>query len=137
MIDPVVERKFSSLQRCLIRLKEKRPAELSMIEGDNDLQGILSVNLERAVQLSVDVAAYIISEKNLRSTSTMAGAFDALCTEGIISSELADNLQRSVGFRNVSVHDHTEVDWKIRFDVLHNHLHTFSDFMKAIYHHYT
>ncbi|MBN2860394.1 MAG: DUF86 domain-containing protein [Sphaerochaetaceae bacterium] len=136
MIDPVVERKFSSLQRCLTRLKEKRPATLAMIQGDYDLQDILSVNLERAVQLSVDVAAYIISEKNLRSTSTMAGAFDALCTEGIISSELADNLQRSVGFRNVAVHEYTEVDWKILLDVLHNHLHTFSDFMKVIYHYY-
>ncbi len=133
MIDPVLERKFSSLSRCLKRLTEKRPDTLSELEGNYDLQDIISINLERTVQISVDIAAFIISERDLRSTSTMAGAFASLESAGIIAKDISESLQKSVGFRNVSVHEYTEVDWKIIFNVLHHNLDTFRRFMQAVF----
>jgi hypothetical protein len=44
------------LERCIRRIEFKRPDRVELLQKDYDLQDILAVNLERAVQASVDVA---------------------------------------------------------------------------------
>jgi uncharacterized protein YutE (UPF0331/DUF86 family) len=132
MNEPLISRKALSLIRCLKRIEEKRPGNLEELRHSLDLQDIISVNLERAIQISVDITAIIIAGKNLGSGNTMAEGFRVLEDAGILSSELSYKMQKSVAFRNISVHEYQEIDWGIVFDVIHHHLENFKDFLKAI-----
>jgi len=81
----LIEEKLESLRRCLSRIEEKCPASASELESDVDLQDIIALNLTRAVQLSVDIAAHwIASCEEIAAPSTMGGMFDALLQKKLI-----------------------------------------------------
>ena len=46
------------LESCLVRIQDKSPNNAEILVSDLDLQDIISVNLSRAVQLSVDISAH-------------------------------------------------------------------------------
>lgn len=128
----ILLKKSESLIRCLKRIELKRPDSIEILATDIDLQDIISVNLERAVQITVDMAALIIAEKSLKPSNTMAGSFKVLSDEKIISHELSKKLQSSVGFRNISVHEYNSIDWSMVFDIIHNHLGNFKEFLREV-----
>lgn len=57
----IIMRKLDSLTRCVGRIEQKRPHTLEQLMDDIDIQDILSINLERAVQVSVDIGAHLIA----------------------------------------------------------------------------
>ncbi len=44
---------------------------------------------------------------------TMGGAFEALASIGLLGPQLAANLKRAVGFRNLAVYGYDAIDWRI------------------------
>ena len=62
----------------------------------------------------------------------MGETFDQLGRMGVISEELALQLKKSVGFRNVAIHNYNPVNWAIVFSILQGHLRDFDAFAKAI-----
>ena len=130
----VIADKLERLRRCVQRIEQKRPATLAALAADVDLQDILSVNLERAVQLCVDIAAHIIASREIPAPTTMAGAFEALHTLHILPPDLANSMKKAVGFRNVAVHNYQEIDWGIVFHICHHTLDDFRAFAQAIGH---
>lgn len=132
MDNPVILKKLESLHHCLSRIESKRPKTLGELQNNVDLQDILSVNLERAVQISVDIAAIMIAETNALTADSMAQSFLVLEREKIIPLPLAEKLRNAVGFRNISVHEYQDIDWALVFDIIHNHLSTFSQFIDCI-----
>ncbi len=94
-------------------------------------QDILAVNLSRAVQLCVDIAAHIIAESNVAAPSTMAESFDVLAQIGAIDSAAAVKMKKSVGFRNVAVHQYQAIDWRIVHSICSKNIDDFRDFASA------
>lgn len=127
-------KKIEALNRCLERLRTKRPDSVEALLGDIDLQDIISINLERAVQLTVDTAAMVSAERGLAVSNTMAGNFKVLRDAGLLEPTLAERLQKSVGFRNISVHEYRAIDWALVFDILHHHLENFDGFIRTVLH---
>ena len=128
----VVDQKLESLRRCLRRIESKCPADALVLAVDLDLQDIVALNLSRAVQISVDIGAHLIAGMNVPPPGTMGQTFDLLAQEGVLSSELANGLKKSVGFRNVAVHNYDSINWSIVHNIVKNHLGEFSEFAKAI-----
>jgi uncharacterized protein YutE (UPF0331/DUF86 family) len=128
----VIEDKLERLRRCVQRIEQKRPSTAEALVTDYDLQDILSVNLERAVQLCVDIAAHIIADREVSAPTTMAAAFEALHTLHILSSDLANSMKKAVGFRNIVVHNYQEIDWRIVFNICHHKLDDFRAFAQVI-----
>lgn len=128
----VVEQKLESLRRCLLRIESKCPVDASVLAADFDLQDIVALNLSRAVQLSVDIGAHVIAGMDVPPPGTMGQTFDLLAQEGVLSSELANGLKKSVGFRNIAVHNYHSINWLIVHNIVKNHLGEFSAFAKAI-----
>ena len=122
----VVQQKLLSLQRCIQRIREKTPESATTLEGDFDLQDIIVLNLQRAVQISIDIATHVLAETT-SSPSTMAEAFLLLHQEHVLSQDVAKRMSRSVGLRNVAVHEYTNLDWNIVHTVALHHL---SDFVQ-------
>jgi len=85
----IIEAKLESLRRCVDRIAEKAPASADQLIHDPDLQDIIALNLQRAVQTSVDLAAHLIAESDSPAPSTMAEHFEILDHLQIISPALA------------------------------------------------
>lgn len=130
----IIMRKLDSLARCVRRIEEKRPATLDELLKDVDIQDILSINLERAVQVSVDIGAHLIADLSVPPPRTMGDVFAVLTAEKLIPEESGLALRRAVGFRNLSVHAYDQVDWERVFDIVHQRLDDFRKFADAIAH---
>ena len=128
----IIMRKLDSLARCVKRIEEKRPATLDQLIDDVDIQDILSINLERAVQVSVDIGAHLIAGLSVPPPKTMGEVFSILSDEKLIPEDTGIALRNAVGFRNLSVHAYDQVDWERVFDIVHDHLCNFRKFAAAI-----
>lgn len=84
----IIERKLDSLWRCLERVRSKAPAKVSDLENDLDLQDVLVLNLSRAVQICVDIATHILSERRQPPPETIGKAFELLvaCAGGRVGN---------------------------------------------------
>ncbi len=133
----IVEEKLESLQRCVARVEAKRADTAAQLRTDVDRQDIISLNLTRAVQLSVDLALHALSSTGASAPHTMEGAFDALAEQAVISEALRDRLKAAVGFRNIVVHSYQAIDWAIVHNITHERLEDFRLFARAIARHDT
>lgn len=128
----VISQKLESLRRCIARLESRCPATVEVLQADVDLQDIIALNLTRAVQLSVDIAAHWLADHgNVASPQTMGQTFSLLAESGVIGDELAQRLRKSVGFRNIVVHNYEAVDWAIVFAICQRQLEDFQEFAGA------
>ena len=132
MDQSLIEEKLEALQRCIRRIEEKRPSAAKILATDSDLQDIISLNLTRAVQICVDIAAHIIADHNIPAPQTMSQAFEVLADLNVINSSLADRMKKSVGFRNIAVHNYQAIDWQIVYNISTKNLEDFRGFAKAV-----
>ena len=128
----VVEQKLESLRRCLLRIESKCPSDSATLVADIDLQDIVSLNLSRAVQISVDIGAHLIAGMEVSPPDTMGQTFDLLAQEGVLNNELASSLKKAVGFRNIAVHSYESINWGMVHNIVKYHLADFSEFAKIV-----
>jgi len=128
----VVGVKIESLRRCVQRIKDKTPDSAISLIDDYDVQDILCVNLERAVQLSVDLASHVIADADLPAPTTMAETFDHLRRLDFISAGLASRMKKAVGFRNIAVHAYQRIDWMIVYSIITTRLDDFRIFADVV-----
>lgn len=135
MDNAVILNKIETLRNSISRIENKCPEDVSILIDDYDLQDIISLNLERAIQASVDIALHIIADTEEKAPPTMGESFIILDKIGVISKELAEQLQKAVGFRNISVHEYKKIDWEIVYIIITQQLSNFHDFVKYILEH--
>jgi len=129
----LIAQKLESLRRCIARIQAKCPASASDLVADADLQDIIALNLTRAVQIAVDIAAHLIAaHPDVPAPGTMGQAFDALAQTGIIDAALSDRLKKAVGFRNIAVHSYERIDWVIVHAIARHHLADFTAFAQCV-----
>lgn len=128
----LVEEKIESLRRCVRRVESRRPDQIDLLLSDWDLQDILTLNLTRAVQLSVDIAMHLIASTDRPVPETMGESFDHLREMDVLSGNLAERMKSAVGFRNVAIHNYRKLDWEIVHTISHEHLDDFRQFAAAV-----
>jgi uncharacterized protein YutE (UPF0331/DUF86 family) len=128
----LITQKLESLRHCLQRVADRCPPTAAELADDPDLQDIIALNLTRAVQLCVDVAAHIISTQKMTAPDTMGQAFEALASAKIIDEHIADRMKRAVGFRNIAVHSYETIDWQIVHAVCTRNIDDFIQFARAV-----
>lgn len=128
----VIDQKLESLRRCLSRIQSKQPFDADQLASDFDLQDIVSLNLTRAVQLAVDIGAHIAAAQNQPGPATMGQTFDQVASLGVINSQLANELKKSVGFRNIAVHNYSAINWQVVHAITASHLRDFDQFARAV-----
>lgn len=132
MPNDVILNKLESLRRCITRVEDKTPREVAELIDDQDRQDIIVLNIERAVQLCVDIGLQIIGENDLPVPDTMAETFRVLAKEQVLDATNAENLARAVGFRNIAVHAYQAIDWNIVFKISTKNLADFRVFAQSI-----
>lgn len=127
----LIAQKLESLRRCVERVCQKVPETAAALANDPDAQDILTLNLTRAVQLCVDIGAHLIAAQDKPAPDTMGQTFDVLADMGVISADLAVRMKKSVGFRNIAVHNYEAIDWAITHAVATRHIDDFAAFATA------
>jgi uncharacterized protein YutE (UPF0331/DUF86 family) len=131
--DDVVMAKLESLERCVTRIRSKIPDDYEKFVADLDSQEIIALNLERSVQLCVDVALRLLArQRGPALPGNMGDAFRQCHELEMIDSETASQLISAVGFRNVSVHSYKDLDPEIVWSILQKDLGVFSRFARQI-----
>ena len=128
----VLMNKLESLRRCVQRVQVKAPVSSDLLKGDYDLQDIIVLNLERAVQTCVDIGLHIISDLEIPVPDTMADTFKSLNKAGSLDDLATERMTKAVGFRNTAVHAYQEMDWEIVYRIITEHLDDFRDFSRQI-----
>ena len=128
----IFDQKLESLRRCIKRVEEKTPSDVSQLIKDQDIQDILVLNLTRAVQLCVDIGSHVISESEEPAPTTMGDVFSTLENLGAIKSITCKSMRKAVGFRNIAVHNYDVINWEIVYAICNNLLVDFRRFASEI-----
>lgn len=128
----VLETKLEALIRCVHRIKDQNITTLEELESNLDKQEIIILNLQRAVQICVDIGNHILLDYDTQTPSTMAETFKYLAENKLISEQNALDLSHAVGFRNIAVHQYENIDCKIVYSIITDHLDDFKFFSESI-----
>lgn len=128
----VIDNKLESLIRCIERIQSKKPATIDDLMENLDMQDIIILNLERAIQLAVDTGLHILSRSGADTPNTMSEVFITLNTLGVLEHETALRLAKSVGFRNIAVHEYRRIDWNIVYHIINAGLEDFRVFVRSV-----
>ena len=101
--------KVETLDRCLARIAAVRGEANSGLRAI-DVQDITVLNLQRAVQAMIDVAAHVVASEGLGTPDSLGASFTLLERAGFLDGELAERMRRMTGFRNVAVHEYRKLD---------------------------
>lgn len=128
----VLEAKLAALIRCVHRVKTQGISSIEDLENNIDKQDIIILNLQRAVQICVDIGNHILLDYDTETPTTMAETFKKLAQNKLISQNTAENLSHAVGFRNIAVHQYEDLDCKIIYAIVTSHLDDFKSFAEEI-----
>lgn len=127
----VIINKFDSIERCIKRINEEYENNPKNLENYRRMDAIV-LNLQRACEITTDIAMYVISTRKLGTPQTKKEAFELLEQNNLISSEICKNIKGMIGFRNIAIHDYKQIDEEILKDVIENHLNDLIEFARQM-----
>lgn len=131
-MDNVILNKAESLERCIKRIKEEYLGHEDELESNLTKQDAIVLNIERACQISIDMALIMIKNKSLGLPQVTREVFDILEKNIVISKDMSTELKQMVGFRNLAVHDYQKIDLNIVESIIKKHLVTLLEFSKIM-----
>ena len=129
----IILNKKASMERCIAQARAYygRPSQ-EAFEKDFIRQDAIAINLQRAMELPIDIANHLIKEKKLGLPRESRESFALLERAGVISQDLSRKLQGMVGFRNILVHEYQKLELAIMIDVIENRLGDLADFSTLV-----
>lgn len=131
MTSDVLLAKLGSIARCVARIRDVTRGDPTSVR-DLDVQEIVILNLQRAIQAALDLAAHLLSTRDWGLPDSLKAHFTILEQHGVIGAELADRLRAMIGFRNIAVHEYQELELAILEQVVAERLTDFEKFSDAI-----
>ena len=131
-MDNVILNKVASIERCIQRVREEYQAAGEQFEQDYTRQDAAILNILRACEQAIDLANYIVKKKQLGVPQSSRESFELLLGDGIIDAQLELKMKAMIGFRNVAVHNYSNLDIKIVVAIIDKHLDDFILFTKSI-----
>ena len=131
----VVLAKAAAIKKCLRRIKDVTGLDPDRLV-DLDAQDIFVLNLQRAIQSSIDLATHVVASEGLGLSDTVRGHFVMLEDAKIISHALSQRMQSMVGFRNIAIHDYQALNIEILKAILTKNLKDLEQFYATILSHF-
>lgn len=103
------------------------------LADNHDIQDLISHRLHTAVEAAIDVAAHIVSSLNLFQKEEARDLFMELFSQKIITQELAKNLGKACGLRNLIIHEYGSLDFTKLFYDYKDDLKDLEEFNRQIY----
>lgn len=130
-MDDVALNKSATIERCLARVREEY-GDGTGLESDQRRQDALVLNLLRACETTIDLAMHAVRRASLGIPQSSRDAFALLAEDGRIASDLAEELQRTVGFRNIAIHRYQDLDPDVLHAIVREKLEVFETFVRTL-----
>ena len=124
--------KAASIQRSVARARQECAAAGERLSEDLTRQDAAVLNVLRACETAIDLANALVRERQLGIPQSNRDSFRLLADAAVISRELAERLQKMVGFRNVAVHRYRDLDVAVLVSVIRNDLEDLLRFAEGV-----
>ncbi|NGX40246.1 MAG: hypothetical protein KR126chlam4_00063 [Candidatus Anoxychlamydiales bacterium] len=131
-MDDVILNKVAIIEKCIKRIKEEYIGSEREFETNFTKQDSIILNIQRACEAAIDLAAHLIRLNNLGVPQKTRDVFIFLEEGKIISQDLSKRLQKMVGFRNIAVHDYKALNLEIVKSIIEKQLGDFLEFTKLV-----
>jgi len=131
----VFDRRLTRLEGMIDNLRRRAAGERGLFLSDQALQAQAERWLHLAAQCAIDLAHHLIADRGWSTPATYREAFAILQREGVLSAELAAQMEGWAALRNVLVHLYLEIDHGILFDILKNELDQLTSYAAAMVKH--
>ena len=118
----VIRKRLQKLEECLLILRGLQSYSLEEFLDDPEHYGSAERFLQLAIETTTDMGSHVIADLGLGEVNWYSDIAAVLAEKKFISDELREKWIRMVGFRNILFHNYLEVDRRIVYDVLQNHL---------------
>jgi uncharacterized protein YutE (UPF0331/DUF86 family) len=125
-------RKIAQVDTYLGQIKEFAKISVNAYKNDWKTQRIVERTLQMLIELCMDIANHLISDKGMRLPTGYADTFGVLMENKVISKNLFKTMEKMAKFRNVVVHQYEKIDPVIVVSILHKNLNDFEKYKKAI-----
>ena len=132
MAEDVILNKAASIERCIRRIEEEYVGTDKNLVENQTKQDAIVLNLQRVCETAIDLAMYVVSHRKLGVSQDSRDAFSLLQTAGILPADLADRMQRMVGFRKVAVHEYTRLNLDVVRTIITKQLDDFRTYSSTI-----
>ena len=112
----------------------RRPGSLKFDEFSSSAEKIWSCEhgLQISIQIILDIGNQLLAEREENDISDYADVIAGLGAAGILPKDFSQKIKQMAGFRNILVHEYTEIDLKEVYRVLQENLSDFETFGKCI-----
>ena len=124
--------KAASIQRSVARARQECAAAGERFSADLTRQDAAVLNVLRACETAIDLANALVRERQLGIPQSNRDSFRLLADAAVISRDLAERLQKMVGFRNVAVHRYRDLDVAVLVSVIRNDLEDLLHFAEGV-----
>jgi uncharacterized protein YutE (UPF0331/DUF86 family) len=129
--EDIVLAKVSTIRKCVAAIRSLS-RDLPEPEREWMRVDLTVLNLQRAVEASIDLASHLIAANGWELPRDAADGFRVLGSRGVVPPALTEVFVKMVGFRNVAVHSYREVDPRIVNGIARERLGDFESFAKAV-----
>ncbi len=126
----LVEKKLATIVSAVSDLR--RLARVDQLRHDVREERFVEHTLQLAMQAALDVASHIVSDESLGEPQTNRHLFDLLARAGWLDDDLATQLSRMAGFRNILVHGYDDVDLAVVEDIVRHRLDDLLQFVAVV-----
>ncbi|HEX6922364.1 MAG TPA: DUF86 domain-containing protein [Bacillales bacterium] len=131
MGNDVLINKIETIERCIKRIQEDYDEDPNNLKNFT-IQDAILMNIQRACETSIDLAAYIIARKKLGVPQNSRDVFELLFQADLLDQKITERMKAMVGFRNVAVHDYQKINLSIVQQIIEKHLDDLKKFGQII-----
>jgi len=135
LLTDALAQKASRVERCIARAREEH-ALATDFPTDRSRQDAAILNLQRACELAIDMGNMVIAHEQWGLPQSAREVFSVLADQGMLSTDLASQLHRMVGFRNIAVHEYDNLDMGIVERVITHDIESIRRFASTVLNHY-
>jgi uncharacterized protein YutE (UPF0331/DUF86 family) len=128
----IIEKRIALLMKCLDRLRAFAPISLDEYINKFDNQLIVERLIHQIVEIASDINSYLLVELHQTTPETYFDSFIDAGNKGIISRDLARELAKSAGMRNIIVHQYEDIDHRLVFAAIPKALDQYPRYLREI-----
>ena len=123
----VINNKLKELNKNLKQLRNYQGINAKQLNNNMSKLWAIERGLQLSIQIILDIGNHILADKGI-TVENYADIFQKLINQEIIPKEYGKRIKGMAGFRNILVHEYTEVDLNVIVEVLENSLDDFEKF---------
>lgn len=130
--DDVVLNKAASIERAVKRAIEEFQKDPASFATDFTRQDAAVLNIQRACEAALDIGQHLIRKHKLGVPQSSRDVFSLLAAANFIPADLAEQLKKMVGFRNIAVHEYQRLQLPITEHIIQHRLGDFQRYCQLL-----